>query len=70
MISGTAGSAKTEIAAQFPAEGIKRFDQNEVFVTFEESVEDSKKNMLEFNWPISQWEKEKKWCFDVSGIIS
>ncbi|MFW6365603.1 MAG: circadian clock protein KaiC [Spirochaetota bacterium] len=77
LISGTAGSAKTVFATQFLAEGITRFHENGVFVTFEESVDDIRRNMISFGWPIEQWESEKRWAFvdassqpDESSIIS
>ncbi len=63
LISGTAGSAKTVFAAQFLAEGIYQYGQNGVFITFEEPVDDIRRNMLSFGWPITEWEKENKWAF-------
>ncbi len=67
LISGTAGSAKTVFAAQFLAEGISQADEHGVFVTFEESVTDIRRNMVGFGWEIQKWEKEEKWAFvDVS----
>jgi len=52
LVTGTAGSAKTVFAAQFLAEGIKRFAEPGVFVTFEETAEDIRRNMLGFGWDI------------------
>lgn len=63
LISGTAGSAKTVIAAQFLAEGINQADENGVFVTFEESPQDIRRNMLELGWDIQAWEKGGHWRF-------
>ncbi len=63
LISGTAGSAKTVFAAQFLAEGIMKSDQSGVFVTFEEQPDDIRRNVLGFNWDISQWEAEGRWVF-------
>jgi circadian clock protein KaiC len=63
LISGTAGSAKTVFAAQFLAEGIQKYGESGVFITFEEPVEDIRQNMLSFGWPIDVWEKENKWAF-------
>lgn len=68
LISGTAGSGKTIFATQFLAEGIKQ-GQNGVFVSFEEPPKMLRKNMRGFNWNISQWETENKWCFvDASPL--
>jgi len=67
LIAGTSGSAKTVFATQFLAEGIVRFDDSVVFVTFEESPKDIRKNMIGFGWDIQKWEDEGKWTFvDVS----
>lgn len=63
LVSGTAGSAKTVLAVQFLAEGITKAGENGVFVTFEESPEDIRKNMVGFNWDIAAWESEGKWAF-------
>jgi circadian clock protein KaiC len=63
LVSGTAGSAKTVFATQFLAEGIEKFDQNGVFVTFEESINDIRTNMLSFGWQIIDWESDRQWAF-------
>lgn len=63
LVSGTAGSAKTVFAAQFLADGITKFGDPGVFITFEESPEDLRRNMLGFGWDIAQWEREGKWTF-------
>lgn len=63
LVSGTAGSGKTVLAAQFLAEGIRQYDQAGVFITFEESPEDIRKNMVSIGWDIDRWEQENKWVF-------
>lgn len=62
LFSGTAGSSKTVLAAQFLAEGIKG-GENGVFVTFEENAQALRRNMKGFGWEIEKWEQEKKWAF-------
>lgn len=62
LVAGTAGSAKTVLACQFLAEGIKR-GQCGVFVTFEEPPQAIRRNMKGFGWNIAQWEAEGKWVF-------
>src|SRR5438105_813829 len=62
LISGTAGSGKTVFAIQFLAAGIERGEPG-VFVTFEESVDDVRKNMQSFGWDLAQWEQEGKLAF-------
>ena len=63
LVSGTAGSAKTVLAAQFLAEGLTKANESGVFVTFEESATDLRRNMINFGWDIAQWEKEGRWAF-------
>lgn len=63
LLSGTAGSGKTVMGIQFLAEGIIKFNVPGVFVTFEESPEDIKKNMIGLGWDIAKWEKEGKFVF-------
>lgn len=63
LVIGTAGSAKTVFAAQFLAEGIAKSGEQGVFVTFEESAADIRRNMLGFGWDIKKWEEDGKWAF-------
>jgi circadian clock protein KaiC len=63
LVAGTAGSAKTVMAAQFLAEGIRAADENGVFVTFEESPGDIRNNMVSLGWDIQLWEDEGRWVF-------
>jgi len=62
LVSGTAGSAKTVFACHFLAQGIAA-GQSGVFVTFEESPEEIRRNMRGFGWDIEQWEQDGKWAF-------
>ena len=57
LISGTAGSGKTIFALQFLAAGIQ-LGVPGVFVTFEESAADVRKNMRSFGWDLAKWEAE------------
>ena len=63
LISGTAGSGKTVFAIQFLAAGITGAAESGVFVTFEESADDIRKNMLSFGWDLERWERERKLAF-------
>ena len=67
LVAGTAGSAKTVFAAQFLAQGIEK-GENGVFVTFEESAVDIRKNMKGFGWKIKEWEQEGKWSWLMLGF--
>lgn len=62
LVCGSAGSGKTVFAAQFLAEGIRKGEPG-VFVTFEEPIEEIRRNMASFTWNIPAWESENKWGF-------
>jgi circadian clock protein KaiC len=63
LVSGSAGSGKTVLAVQFLAEGIRQFGEAGVFLTFEESPEEIRRNMIGLGWDIAQWEAEGTWVF-------
>src|SRR3954465_4851424 len=63
LVSGTAGSGKTVFAMQFLAAGIRDHGEHGVFVTFEETARDIRKNMRSFGWDLEQWEREGKLAF-------
>src|SRR5687768_9841811 len=62
LVAGTAGSAKTVLAIQFLMDGVARGEPG-VFVTFEESPADLRRNMAGFGWELEQMEAEKKLAF-------
>jgi circadian clock protein KaiC len=67
LVSGTAGAAKTLFAAQYLAAGIMEYDEPGVFVTFEETPEDVRSNLISLGWDVAAWEAEGRWKFvDVS----
>jgi circadian clock protein KaiC len=63
LVSGTAGSGKTVFAMQFLAAGIRDSGETGVFVTFEETARDIRKNMRSFGWDLEQWERDGKLAF-------
>ncbi len=63
LVSGTAGSGKTIFAAQFLAEGILQANEAGVFVTFEESPEDIRRNIASLGWNVTEWERQGLWSF-------
>lgn len=63
LFSGTAGSAKTIIAGQYLIEGIQQFQERGVFVTFEESPDDIRKNLASFGWDVAGHEADGNLAF-------
>jgi circadian clock protein KaiC len=70
LVTGAAGSAKTVMAVQFLAEGVRR-GQPGVFVTFEEAADDIRQNMRSLGWDIAAWERAGLWRFvDASPVTA
>ena len=63
LVSGTSGGGKTVFAAQFIAAGIEERQEAGVFVTFEESPADIRRNLKGLGWDIAAWEAAGKWVF-------
>lgn len=63
LVTGSPGSGKTIFAVQFLVSGIQHGDEPGVFVTFEDSPEDIRKNTLSFGWDLAKWEEEGKLAF-------
>lgn len=56
LISGSTGSGKTIFAAQFLVGGITQDREPGIFVTFEESPDDIRRNLMGFGWDTRKWE--------------
>jgi circadian clock protein KaiC len=63
LLSGTAGSGKTVFAMHFLAAGIVQAKEHGVFVTFEESASDIRKNVRNFGWDLAAWERDRALAF-------
>ena len=63
LLSGTAGSGKTVFATHFLAAGITQSNEHGVFVTFEESASDIRKNVRNFGWRLADWERDGQLAF-------
>ncbi len=69
VVAGQAGSAKTVLAGQFLAEGVRR-GQPAVFVTLEEPAADLRTNLTTLGWDIAGWEASGDWAFvDASPLL-
>jgi circadian clock protein KaiC len=62
LLAGTAGSAKTVFALQFLVKGAELGEAG-VFVTFEETPDDLRQNMLSFGWDCVALEAARKLAF-------
>lgn len=63
LVAGTTGSGKTLFAVEFLARGILRSGEHGVFVTFEETPVEIRRNCASLGFPIAQWEDEGRWLF-------
>ncbi len=59
LLAGGAGSGKTTIAMEFLYNGVTKFGENGVFISFEEGAEDLKRN-LPFDWDLDSLISSKK----------
>lgn len=63
LITGTSGTGKTTFCCQFMHEGIKRFNERGVYLSFEEPAESIKENVKEFGWDFTPLEKSGRFSF-------
>jgi len=63
FVGGTTGSGKTLFAVEFLARGVLRSDEPGVFVSFEETAQDIRRNYASLGFPIARWEEAGKWAF-------
>src|SRR3989344_2383310 len=63
LVAGGAGSGKTIFAIQFLIDGIKRFREPGVYITFEEKKEKLYEDMLGFGWDLAKYEKDGLFIF-------
>jgi len=63
LLTGTTGTGKTVMSSQFIYTGAKEFNQNGVYVTFEEPIESIKESCLNFGWDFEPLEKKGKVVF-------
>ena len=60
LLTGTSGTGKTILSNQFIWEGVKNFNQNGVYLSFEEPAEFIIENMKQFGWDMKSLEKAGK----------
>jgi len=60
LVVGTAGTGKTVLGLQYLVNGVNRFNENGMFVTFEELPEQLYRDALNFGWNLRRLESENK----------
>jgi KaiC/GvpD/RAD55 family RecA-like ATPase len=63
LITGTAGTGKTTFCSQFMYNGVKRFNESGVYLSFEEPAESIAENAKAFGWDFKALEKSGKFSF-------
>ena len=63
LVAGPAGSGKTIFAIQFLVDGIIRFKEPGIYVTFEEKKDKLYEDMLGFGWDLAKFEKAGMFIF-------
>ena len=70
LVAGGPGSGKTILSTQFLLKGIQKFDEPGLLVTFDETPDSIRKNMLSFGWDLAELEETKKLkILDLSNLI-
>ncbi len=63
LVAGGAGSGKTILAMQFLYEGVVKYNEPGIYITFEEKKEKAYEDYLEFGWDFEKLEKAGKFVF-------
>lgn len=63
LIAGGAGSGKTIFAIEFLYNGVTKYNENALYITFEEKKESVYSDMLRFGWNLQKLEDENKFFF-------
>ena len=63
LVTGTSGTGKTIFCCQFIKEGVERYNENAVYLSFEEPIEAIKENVKGFGWDFDKLEKSGKFAF-------
>ncbi len=63
LVEGGAGTGKSIFSTQYLYNGIIKYHQNGIYISFEEEKEDFFANMRRFGWDLARLEAEKKFLF-------
>ena len=60
LVAGSAGSGKTTLALQYLTNGIRMFDENGIYVTFEQLPDQLYRDAMSLGWDLKKMEEEDK----------
>jgi len=60
VLSGTPATGKTIFAMEYLVNGIRKFNENGIYVTFEEKADSLRSQASQFGWDLNKMEKEGK----------
>ena len=63
LLTGLCGTGKTIFGVQFTYLGAKKYNENGVYLSFEEPIESIKANTSEFGWSFKELEESGKFTF-------
>jgi circadian clock protein KaiC len=63
LIEGGAGCGKSIFGIQFIVNGIEKYGETGVYISFEEEKEPFYENMQRFGWDLKKYEEEEKFAF-------
>ncbi len=63
LLTGTSGTGKTMFCTQFMYNGVKKFNENGVYLSLEEPIDSIKENARTLGWDFDSLEKTKKFAF-------
>ncbi len=63
LITGGAGTGKSTFVLQFLWNGITKYNENGLFVTFEDDLDNIRRDSAGFGWDFDKYEKDKRISF-------
>ena len=68
LVCGAAGCGKTLMGVQFLVKGIIDYDEPGLFISFEESAEELKQNVISIGWNLEEFIQQRKLLIDYVNI--
>jgi KaiC/GvpD/RAD55 family RecA-like ATPase len=63
LLSGTCGTGKTTMCGQYVYQGLTKYNENAIFLSFEDMPDNIKKKLKQFGWDFEQFERQDKFDF-------